>query len=63
LLHRSDGSEANDVIDAFASLPRGDKDAIIKFLHTLRLPLDPRYDLDVYRQVPKHVIALEHLPA
>jgi hypothetical protein len=49
LLHRSDGSEANDVIDAFASLPRGDQDAIIKFLLTLRLPLDPRYEFDDYR--------------
>ncbi len=49
LLHRSDGSEANDVIDAFTNLPRGDQDAIIKFLLTLRLPLDPRYDFDDYR--------------
>ena len=35
LLHRSEGSEANDVIDAFTKLPRGDRDAIIKFLLTL----------------------------
>jgi hypothetical protein len=49
LLHRSDGSEANDVIDAFSQLPRADQDAIIKFLLTLRLPLDPRYDFDDYR--------------
>ncbi len=49
LLHRSDGSEANDVIDAFTNLPRGDQDAVIKFLLTLRLPLDPRYDFDDYR--------------
>jgi Di-haem oxidoreductase, putative peroxidase len=49
LLHRSDGSEANDVIDAFTKLPRGDQDAIIKFLLTLRLPLDPRYEFDDYR--------------
>ena len=49
LLHRSEGSEANDVIDAFTNLPRGDQDAIIKFLLTLRLPLDPRYDFDDYR--------------
>jgi Di-haem oxidoreductase, putative peroxidase len=49
LLHRSEGSEANDVIDAFAKLPSGDQDAVIKFLLTLRLPLDPRYDFDDYR--------------
>jgi CxxC motif-containing protein (DUF1111 family) len=49
LLHRSEGSEANDVIDAFTKLPRCDQDAIIKFLLTLRLPLDPRYDFDDYR--------------
>ena len=49
LLHRSDGSEANDVIDAFTNLPRIDQDAIIKFLLTLRLPLDPRYGFDDYR--------------
>jgi Di-haem oxidoreductase, putative peroxidase len=49
LLHRSEGSEANDVIDAFTKLPRYDQDAIIKFLLTLRLPLDPRYDFDDYR--------------
>jgi Di-haem oxidoreductase, putative peroxidase len=49
LLHRSEGSEANDVIDAYTKLPRGDQDAIIKFLLTLRLPLDPRYDFDDYR--------------
>jgi hypothetical protein len=49
LLHRSEGSEANDVIDAFTKLPRGDQDAIINFLLTLRLPLDPRYDFDDYR--------------
>ena len=49
LLHRSDGSEANDVIDAFTQLPRGDQDAIIKFLLTLRLPLDPRDGFDDYR--------------
>ena len=49
LLHRSDGSEANDVIDAFTKLPSGEKDAIIKFLLTLRLPLDPRYEFDDYR--------------
>lgn len=42
LLHRSNGSEANDIIDAFTQLPRVDQDAIIKFLLTLRLPLDPR---------------------
>jgi hypothetical protein len=49
LLHRSEGSEANDVIDAFTNLTRDDQDAIIKFLLTLRLPLDPRYDFDDYR--------------
>ena len=49
LLHRSEGSEANDVIDAFTKLPSGDQEAIIKFLLTLRLPLDPRYDFDDYR--------------
>ena len=49
LLHRSDGSEANDVIDAFTKLPSGEQDAIIKFLLTLRLPLDPRYEFDDYR--------------
>lgn len=49
LLHSSDGSEANDVIDAFRKLPRIDRDAIIKFLLTLRLPLDPRYEFDDYR--------------
>ncbi len=49
LLHRSDGSEANDVIDAFTYLSPGDRDAIIKFLLTLRLPLDPRYAFDDYR--------------
>jgi CxxC motif-containing protein (DUF1111 family) len=49
LSHRSDGSEANDVIDAFTKLPPCDQDAIIKFLLTLRLPLDPRYDFDDYR--------------
>ncbi len=49
LLHRSDGSEANDVIDAFTNLSPGDRDAIIKFLLTLRLPLDPRYAFDDYR--------------
>jgi hypothetical protein len=49
LLYRSEGSEANDVIDAFTSLARGDQDAVIKFLLTLRLPLDPRYDFDDYR--------------
>ena len=48
LLHQSDGSEANDVIDAFKKLSREDKDAIIKFLLTLRLPLDPRYGFDDY---------------
>jgi CxxC motif-containing protein (DUF1111 family) len=49
LLHRSEGSEANDVIDAFILLPRVDQEAVIKFLLTLRLPLDPRYDFDDYR--------------
>jgi hypothetical protein len=37
------------VIDAFANLPSGEKDAVIKFLLSLRLPLDPRYDFDDYR--------------
>ena len=49
LLHSSEGSEANDVIDSFTKLPRCDQDAIIKFLLTLRLPLDPRYSFDDYR--------------
>ncbi len=49
LLHRSEGSEANDVIDAFTNLTRGDQDSVIKFLLTLRLPLDPRYQFDDYR--------------
>jgi hypothetical protein len=49
LLHRSEGSEANDVIDAFTQLTRVDRDAVIKFLLTLRLSLDPRYDFDDYR--------------
>jgi hypothetical protein len=49
LLHRSEGSEANDVIDAFTQLSRSDQDAVIKFLLSLRLPLDPRYDFDDYR--------------
>ncbi len=49
LLHRSEGSEANDVIDAFTNLTRGNQDAIIKFLLSLRLPLDPRYAFDDYR--------------
>ena len=50
LLHRSEGSEANDVIDAFTKLPRDDQEAVIKFLLTLRkLPLDPRYEFDDYR--------------
>ena len=49
LLHESDGSEANDVIEAFRKLSSDDQEAIVKFLMSLRLPLDPRYGFDDYR--------------
>jgi Di-haem oxidoreductase, putative peroxidase len=49
LLHQSDGSEANDVIDAFKKLSDQDQQAIISFLLCLRLPLDPRYGFDDFR--------------
>jgi cytochrome c peroxidase len=49
LLHSSEGSEANDVIDAFKKLTEDDQHAIVAFLLTLRLPLDPRYGFDDYR--------------
>ena len=49
LLHESDQSEANDVIAAFRSLNHADKDALLKFMLSLRLPLDPRYGFDDYR--------------
>jgi hypothetical protein len=48
LLHESDGSEANDVIEAFRNLSKDEQDAVVKFLLTLRLPLDPRYGFDDY---------------
>lgn len=38
-LHSSEGSEANDVIKAFNALTQEQKDAIIAFLLSLRLPL------------------------
>lgn len=40
LLHRSPGSEANEVIDVFSALPPSDQQAVIDFLLTLRLPVD-----------------------
>ncbi len=49
LLHESDGSEANDVIEAFRKLSDDDQEAIVAFLLTLRLPVDPRYGFDDYR--------------
>ncbi len=39
LLHRSEGSEANPVIDAFTALPASDQADVITFLESLRLPL------------------------
>jgi cytochrome c peroxidase len=49
LLHESTGSEANDVIEAFRHLDDADQKAVVAFLLTLRLPLDPRYSFDDYR--------------
>ena len=49
LLHESDGSEANDVIEAFRKLSPEDQEDVVKFLLSLRLPLDPRYGFDDYR--------------
>ena len=50
LLHESDGSEANDVIEMFRTkLTPQQQDAVVKFLLSLRLPLDPRYAFDDYR--------------
>lgn len=40
LLHQSSGSEANDVIAAFKKLSADDKQALMEFLLSLRLPLD-----------------------
>ena len=50
LLHESDGSEANDVIEMFRTkLTPQQQDAVVKFLLSLRLPVDPRYAFDDYR--------------
>lgn len=46
VLHKSAGSEANRVIDRFMQLPPKDQEALIEFLLTFRLPLDPRYHFD-----------------
>lgn len=40
-LHMSDGSEANPVIQTFNQLNPDEQDAIVAFLLSLRLPLDP----------------------
>ena len=49
LLHRSDGSEANDVIDAFDKLSDGEEQDLINFLLTFRLPIDRRYAFEEIR--------------
>lgn len=49
LLHESEGSEASDVVAAFRSLDEEAQRAVIDFLLTLRLPLDPRYSFDDYQ--------------
>ncbi len=49
LLHRSEGSEANDVIDAFDKLTDGEKQDLINFLLTFRLPIDRRYAFEEIR--------------
>ena len=40
-LHMSDGSEANPVIQTFNQLNSAEQDAVVAFLLSLRLPLDP----------------------
>jgi CxxC motif-containing protein (DUF1111 family) len=40
-LHMSDGSEANPVIQTFNQLNPDEQGAIVTFLLSLRLPLDP----------------------
>jgi len=46
LLHKSNGSEANPVIDSFLQLSATDQSAIVNFLLTLRLPVNERYSAD-----------------
>ena len=49
LLHRSEGSEANDVIDAFDKLSDEEEQDLINFLLTFRLPIDRRYAFEEIR--------------
>ncbi len=49
LLHRSEGSEANDVIDAFDKLGDAEKQDLINFLLSFRLPIDRRYAFEEIR--------------
>ena len=44
LLHDSPGSEASESVQIFVSLDPEDQDALIEFLLTLRLPVEPQGD-------------------
>lgn len=43
LLHGGRGSEAQPAVDRFTGLPKDDQDAIVDFLLTLRLPVEPTF--------------------
>ena len=47
LMHDGKGSDAHDAIERFKNLKSEQRQQIVDFLLTMRLPLDPRYASDL----------------
>ncbi len=60
LLHEGQGSEANPIIGAFRNLLPEEQQAVVDFLLTLRLPVQPGLEIQEYLDDPPEVLANAH---
>ena len=60
LLHEGQGSEANPIIRAFRNLLPEEQQAVVDFLLTLRLPVQPGLEIQEYLDDPPEVLANAH---
>jgi len=58
LHHEGDGSEANPIIRAFRQLTPDEQQAVVDFLLTLRLPVQPGLEIQEYLDDPEEVALL-----